>query len=159
MIGLKCTLWQSVSCFYLASSVSGAFGGLLAYGLVQINYKGRPGWTWVFIVEGAITVLFGLLAFFILPSSPQSASFLKPEEKKYILTRLQEDGTAAAREDGDRFSWREVRLACTSPHVILLALAKFMNGMQKFIPFHLLMAVAHTSFRNHFTWACLVSFI
>ncbi len=41
--------------FYTAASLSGAFGGLLARGLISIgNRNGQPLWSWIFIIEGLI---------------------------------------------------------------------------------------------------------
>jgi hypothetical protein len=36
---------------FSASAISGAFGGLLAYGLTQINAAGMHGWQWMYLVE------------------------------------------------------------------------------------------------------------
>lgn len=35
------------------SALSGAFGGLLAYGLTQITHANLHGWQWMYLVEGA----------------------------------------------------------------------------------------------------------
>jgi hypothetical protein len=41
--------------FYTAASLSGAFGGLLARGLVSIGNRGRQAeWSWIFIIEGLL---------------------------------------------------------------------------------------------------------
>jgi len=37
--------------FYCAAPLSGAFGGLLATGLAQIEYHGYNGWPWIFFVS------------------------------------------------------------------------------------------------------------
>jgi MFS family permease len=126
---------DSIAAYDLSGPLAGAFGGLLAYGLVRIQYHDLPAWNWIFFVEGAVTVLFGLLGFLIFPSSPQSAPFLNEQEKKFIAFKLQEDGSAAADEDDDRFKWREVRKAFISPHVILAAIAQFMACMEHLIYF------------------------
>lgn len=41
--------------FYTAASLSGAFGGLLARGLVTIGVVGKQAnWSWIFIIEGLL---------------------------------------------------------------------------------------------------------
>lgn len=50
-----------IGMFYCAAPLSGAFGGLLATGLAQIRHGGYNRWPWIFIVEGAITVAYGLV--------------------------------------------------------------------------------------------------
>lgn len=42
--------------FYCAAPLSGAFGGLLASGLAQINYNGYDGWPWIFFVSTVFAV-------------------------------------------------------------------------------------------------------
>jgi hypothetical protein len=44
-----------VGLFYCASSLAGAFGGLLARGLSAIGPRGGlQGWRWILIIEGLI---------------------------------------------------------------------------------------------------------
>ncbi len=44
----------------MASALSGAFSGLLAFGIANMDgVGGRPGWAWIFILEGMATVLLG----------------------------------------------------------------------------------------------------
>jgi MFS family permease len=45
------------SYLYLSVGLSGAFGGLFAYGLLQLDGRaGLAGWRWLFIVEGILSV-------------------------------------------------------------------------------------------------------
>lgn len=50
-----------IGLFYCAAPLSGAFGGLLASGLSQINYKSYRGWPWIFFIEVRIATLQHLL--------------------------------------------------------------------------------------------------
>jgi uncharacterized membrane protein len=44
----------------MASALSGAFSGLLAFAIAKMDGTGgKPGWAWIFILEGAVTVLLG----------------------------------------------------------------------------------------------------
>jgi sugar phosphate permease len=49
-------------------------GGLLAAGILSglEGARGIRGWRWLFIIEGAITMFFGLLIPFILADYPSS---------------------------------------------------------------------------------------
>jgi hypothetical protein len=58
----------------------------------------------LFIIEGGLTVLTGVVAFFWLPGSPQNAWFLNSDEKKAARARALRDGS---RSVGNKFSLKE----------------------------------------------------
>ncbi|WOO79139.1 putative transporter [Vanrija pseudolonga] len=81
------------SILYCGSYLSGAFAGLIAAG-VQKGLKGKRGltsWQWLFILEGSITVLAGLVAVFILPDYPATTRWLTDREKALAAYRLERD--------------------------------------------------------------------
>ncbi|KAH3988409.1 hypothetical protein HBH51_001300 [Parastagonospora nodorum] len=78
--------------FYCAAPLSGAFGGLLASGLAKIEVGGYEKWPWIFFIEGAMTVVFGIVCFFFMPDTPAAAGFLTDEEKEWALLRMRLDG-------------------------------------------------------------------
>lgn len=97
--------------FYCAAPLSGAFGGLLATGLAEIRYGGYNRWPWIFFVEGSITIVVAIVAFFFLPDTPGKAKFLSEEEQWYIVHVLRADLQGAAqsdRIDDEKFSWSAV---------------------------------------------------
>lgn len=89
---------------------------------------GRPGWAWIFILEGLFTVVFGVLSYFLLPRSPAHASFLNSDEKDYIVAALKRDGATGKNDAIDSFSWREVGEAFKLPQVWMLAVMFFFDG-------------------------------
>ncbi|KAJ7290157.1 major facilitator superfamily domain-containing protein [Mycena rebaudengoi] len=122
-------LQTRIAAFFSAASISGAFGGIMAYGIVtSLSGKhGHSGWQWIFIIEGAITVLFGLVSFFLLPSWPGDAPFFSSEEKAYVKAVLRAD-EATGDDSADAFSWSEVAKAFTSIHVLLVGVIFFFSG-------------------------------
>ncbi|KAF8577535.1 MFS general substrate transporter [Ramaria rubella] len=108
-----------VAFFFSGAALAGAFGGILAYGLGLIQGGGRPGWAWIFIVEGLLTAVVSLGAYFIVPTWPQKASFLDESEREQLLTRLRRDADGG---DIEPFNWRGVRQALSDPLVYLYAL-------------------------------------
>ncbi|KAF2874034.1 major facilitator superfamily domain-containing protein [Massariosphaeria phaeospora] len=78
---------------YSGSLVSGAFGGLVTAGITSnMDYtKGLRAWRWVFIIEGVITVIIAIGAFWVLPNMPRTTSWLTEEERQLAAYRLQED--------------------------------------------------------------------
>lgn len=81
-----------IGIFYTAASLSGAFGGLLARGLSAIGPRGGlEGWRWIFIIEGLLTVVCGVIAYFSLATNLAQASYLTPEEQEFAIKRLSGD--------------------------------------------------------------------
>lgn len=84
------------------SDVAGAMflGVVQAQLYVHMNgVSGLAGWQWLFIVSGAITVLLGLIGFFIVPDSPVNtrALWLSKRQKQLARERLERNGMEAAR--------------------------------------------------------------
>lgn len=53
-------LQTRLAIFFCASALSGAFSGLLAFAIARMDgIGGRPGWAWIFILEGFATVVLG----------------------------------------------------------------------------------------------------
>jgi len=85
-----------VSIFFSAATLSGAFGGLLAYGISRMDgVGGKPGWAWIFIIEGLITFVVACAAPFMMADFPEDAKFLTPEEKARTIQRLADDAGAS----------------------------------------------------------------
>ncbi|KAG4437289.1 hypothetical protein IFR05_007227 [Cadophora sp. M221] len=117
-----------IGLFYCAAPLSGAFGGLLATGLSQISSGGYDGWPFIFFIEGAITIVFGLLAGFFLPHTPSHSKFLTHEEKEFAVHRMNVDSQGAVSSssvDTEKFSWHWVKIAILNWNTALLSLNFF----------------------------------
>ncbi|KAH9886132.1 major facilitator superfamily domain-containing protein [Xylariomycetidae sp. FL2044] len=79
--------------FYCGSMLSGAFSGLIAAGIVDgmDGSRGLRAWRWLFIVEGAATVLIALGAYFVLPDFPANTPWLTEQERQLAVYRLEAD--------------------------------------------------------------------
>ena len=54
--------------FYGANTAAGAFGGVIAYGVGNLDGQyGMRAWKWLFLIEGLVTVAAGLSCLIILP--------------------------------------------------------------------------------------------
>ncbi|KAJ3737509.1 major facilitator superfamily domain-containing protein [Lentinula guzmanii] len=83
---------KRLAAFYLISILTGGFSAILAYGISQLAGRaGLNGWSWIFVIEGALTVVFGCVAWAFLPEFPDNNTFLNSEEKKFVLQRIEED--------------------------------------------------------------------
>ena len=78
---------------YSGSLISGAFSGLIAAGITgNLDRKlGLRAWRWLFIIEGAITVVIAAGAYFCLPDFPRTTRWLSDNEKELAVWRLDED--------------------------------------------------------------------
>ncbi|KAJ3561232.1 hypothetical protein NP233_g10318 [Leucocoprinus birnbaumii] len=88
--------------FYgLAGSLSGAFGGLLASGLLAVDDFGPlQRWRKIFFIEGIITLGMGIALLFIMPEDPQTTKLLNEYERAIAIARINAD--AAVKKDGHK---------------------------------------------------------
>ncbi|KAL9527012.1 MFS transporter [Sphaerulina musiva] len=85
--------------FFSSTTLAGAFGGLLAAAIGKMSgLRGYAGWRWIFILEGALTVAVSFIFFFCIPSFPEEAAWLSPDEKAYVAARLRMDQGRSAAE-------------------------------------------------------------
>ncbi|TFY63768.1 hypothetical protein EVJ58_g3074 [Rhodofomes roseus] len=84
--------------FFSAATIAGAFGGLLAAGLSQLaGVGGKGGWAWIFIIEGLVTIVAGVLSFFIIQDFPDTARFLTEEERTFVVRASRRTARSARR--------------------------------------------------------------
>lgn len=78
---------------YSGALISGAFSGLISAGVVSglDGAKGYSAWQWLFIIEGAATIVIAFACFFVLPNFPRTTSWLTEEERTLAVWRLEED--------------------------------------------------------------------
>ncbi|KAK6077234.1 major facilitator superfamily transporter [Seiridium cupressi] len=118
-----------IGLFYTAASLSGAFGGLLAYGIAQIgNRGGLSSWRWIFVIEGLLTAVVGIVVYFVLPNGLATAKFLTPEEREFAMNRLKtgtDSNGIREHESAEKFSWSEVARGVFSWQTWLTACAYF----------------------------------
>ena len=128
------TLWYKryelqsrMSIFYAAASLSGAFSGLLAFAIEKMDgVAGLAGWQWIFILEGLIPVAVSAFLYFLLPDRPQTASFLTPEERNFVVKRIAfHSGSGEGRTTNEDKLRKESVLAGFSDWRVWLAIVPF----------------------------------
>jgi sugar phosphate permease len=90
-----------IATFYSASALAGAFSGLLAAGIAKMDgVSGLEGWRWIFLLEGIMTVIAGVVCFFCLIDSPAlSTRWLDQDEIRYLeLRQIADPSRRTARE-------------------------------------------------------------
>jgi MFS transporter, ACS family, tartrate transporter len=97
------TLWfptrmraRAVSRFYIAFPLASTVMGGLAGWLMGLDGKlGLAGWQWLFLLEGLPAALFSFVILRMLPDSLSHATWLTPEEKSWLQSRLDSDSQQA----------------------------------------------------------------
>lgn len=80
---------------------------------------GYNGWRWIFILEGLLTVVMSVAAYFWVYNYPATAEFLSEEERQFIHFRLKNDNDSTREE---KFTWSAVMDAFKDPKVWLYGL-------------------------------------
>ncbi|PGH02077.1 hypothetical protein GX51_04890 [Blastomyces parvus] len=95
--------------FYLFSVLVGGFSSILAFGLMQMEgLQGYLGWRWIFIIEGLITQVVGIVSWFLIidfPDKAQKTGFLTAEEADFIKDRIEKDRADSL---SDPLTWAKV---------------------------------------------------
>ncbi|CAO3682485.1 hypothetical protein G6F70_006621 [Rhizopus microsporus] len=106
-----------VAIFFACSTVAGAFGGVLAYGIMQMDgIRGLHGWQWIFIIEALPTLILAFISYFFLPDFPENSKFITEREREIIIHRLKED---AGPSTETHFSWKQFRAVFTDYKVYM----------------------------------------
>ncbi|OAA64952.1 high-affinity nicotinic acid transporter [Cordyceps fumosorosea ARSEF 2679] len=144
---------KRIAVLYVSIALSGAVGGLIAYGIQSMGERhGLEAWRWLFIIEGAVSLIIGVICWVSLPGSPETAWFLSSEEKSTMaLLKIRDH---PYEEDAHKFSWRQVGLAVSDPLVWLASTALFcssiaMFGFSTFLP-TLLKGMQYTSLQANY---------
>ncbi|KAF8482545.1 MFS general substrate transporter [Russula ochroleuca] len=98
---------QRLAIFFSAATVAGAFGGILAHGIAQMDgTAGLHGWQWIFLVEGLATVVVALLSYYFMNDYPEMAKFLTEDERCFVVQALREDLNGQATYFNKKFVWQ-----------------------------------------------------
>ncbi|OHW91842.1 major facilitator superfamily transporter [Colletotrichum incanum] len=122
------------SVFYMIVCFASAFAGILAFGLTRLNgIANLRGWSWIFIMEGIITCIIGIVGYFLLVGFPDAQKrtwkFLSEKETAWVISRVQVD-----RGDAElpAFSVRKFLRGGADVKVWALAVIYFNNALVNF---------------------------
>ncbi|KGO74455.1 Major facilitator superfamily domain, general substrate transporter [Penicillium italicum] len=144
---------KRVSYLMSCAAISGAVGGILAYGLLQMDeIGGKAGWS-------------ALLIWFGLPNNPAEAYFLTEEEKWMMRVRNEQRRKYMGSEE---FSWEEMRIAIRDPKLMFSGVIQFcqdilLYGFSTFLP-TILRGMGYNSLMSNvltvpvYVWAAIIFF-
>ncbi|PYI92400.1 MAG: MFS transporter [Verrucomicrobia bacterium] len=111
---------KALGLFMSAIPMAYIFGGPLAGYILGFQWRGIPGWRWLFLLEGAPAIILGMATLFLLPDRPNEARWLRAEERDWLGARLTEERRAKA--DVEQITiWQALR----HPPVVLLTIGLF----------------------------------
>jgi sugar phosphate permease len=105
------------------------FGGLLAAAIANMDgVKGKPGWAWIFILEGLATVVIATISFWMVHDFPDEATFLSDDDRARVIRRLKLDQQSSAEHEEFKLTylWATLKdwktytgmMMCVDPYII-----------------------------------------
>ncbi|SPN99720.1 related to permease of the major facilitator superfamily [Cephalotrichum gorgonifer] len=106
--------------------VGSCIGTLLAFGIGHISGSLAP-WRYIFIILGAITIIWGVVFFLFVPDGPAKVKWLSEDEKVIAVQRVVENKTGTGRDR--HIDKAQILEAVSDPAVIVLGLISFVNAI------------------------------
>jgi len=115
--------------YIVMAPLAGAFGGLLASGILTLDSVGSVRtWRMIFVIEGIITVGLSIIAFFTLTDRPATARWLTPDERDMAIARVKAERVAAT-QVLDKMDWAKLKRGLTNPVVMATSAAFLLNNI------------------------------
>ncbi|KAI1378852.1 major facilitator superfamily domain-containing protein [Hypoxylon crocopeplum] len=100
------------SIFYTSGCIAPALGGIMAGAILSRleGAMGWPGWRWLFLIEGVVTVGFAVVFYFVLVDYPHTTKkFFSKEECQLAYVRVLHDRNTNAAQNNERLTpWQSV---------------------------------------------------
>ncbi|KEF56225.1 uncharacterized protein A1O9_07806 [Exophiala aquamarina CBS 119918] len=106
--------------FWSTLNIARVISALLAAGILKMRgVGGKPGWFWLFLLEGLLTVVLGLVSLLYLPQSPVATKsvlcphqwYTEHEEKIMINCLLRDDPAKGITAIKEPATWKDVKAA------------------------------------------------
>ncbi|KAK7061570.1 MFS general substrate transporter [Favolaschia claudopus] len=128
------TMWYTreeqglvIGAFYSMNGFQQCVGGLLAYGISQIQHQSLKNWQILFTLLGILTACWGLFVLWWLPDSPMRApKSWSPEDRLLIAERVRKNETGIQNRE---FKMHQAWEAFKDPTVWLITLISFTNAL------------------------------
>ncbi|KAI0203627.1 MFS general substrate transporter [Astrocystis sublimbata] len=118
-----------ISLFIVMAPLAGAFGGLLASGILTLDHFGSlHSWRMIFAIEGIITISLSIIAFFTLTDRPETARWLSQAEKDLAIARIKSERMGQT-SVLDKPSKKKLWLGFWNPIVISTAFLFLLNNI------------------------------
>ncbi|WP_322050599.1 MFS transporter [Paraburkholderia bannensis] len=85
-------LTKAYALYQLGIPISLALGSVLTAAILLLDgFLGVAGWQWVFILEGGLAVVVGVICYFVMASQPESAKWLSKQEASQLSELIKRD--------------------------------------------------------------------
>jgi MFS transporter, ACS family, tartrate transporter len=126
---------RAVAWFMTANPLAGLVGSPISGALLGLHGRGLSGWQFMFLMEGVPAILLGAAVFWILADTPREATWLKGEEKAWLLEKLASEQLAEDSGLRNGGLWKVL----TAPSIWMLSLIYFgvstcMYGVTLWLP-------------------------
>lgn len=128
-----------LSLYIVTAPLAGAFGGLLASGILKLShFGGLHSWRMLFAIEGIITIGLSLIAYFTLTDQPSTARWLTPDERDLAIARIKAERVSTT-EVLDKIDTAKISKGIFSPVTLSTAFIFLLNnitvqGLAFFLP-------------------------
>jgi MFS family permease len=118
-----------LSLYIVMAPLAGAFGGLLASGILKLShFGGLHTWRMIFAIEGIITCGLSLISYITLTDRPATARWLTQEEKDLAIARVKSERVATT-EVLDRIDKPKILRGIISPVTLSTAFIFLLNNV------------------------------
>ncbi|KAK5130935.1 hypothetical protein LTR08_001538 [Meristemomyces frigidus] len=118
-----------LSLYIVAAPLAGAFGGLLASGILTLDsFGGLHTWRMIFAIEGIITCGLSLISFLTLTDRPATARWLTQEEKDLAIARVKSERVGTT-EVLDKMDTKKLLRGILSPVTLGTAVIFLLNNI------------------------------
>lgn len=85
---------KTMAVFLSGSAIASVISGPVSGALLHISGLGMHGWQWMFLIEGAASVVLCAFVWFWLQSHPRQAKWLSEEEREALVAAIAEEQRA-----------------------------------------------------------------
>ncbi|KAF2012952.1 MFS general substrate transporter [Aaosphaeria arxii CBS 175.79] len=128
-----------LAAFWSTLNIARVISALLAAGILEMRgIGGKPGWFWLFLLEGLLTVVIAFVSFLYLPASPTSTKtvlwrngwFTEREEVIMVNRILRDDPAKGLTALHEPATFKDIRAAWSDPAMWGL----YLIGLVAYIP-------------------------
>ncbi|KAJ9127761.1 hypothetical protein QFC24_000044 [Naganishia onofrii] len=113
----------------VCAPLAGAFGGLLASGILKIDNIGSVvRWEMIFLIEGIITTIIGIASYFLMTDRIETAKWLSQEEKDLANARIKREQVGAT-VVLDKLHSRAVKQGIFAPTTLAIGFIFLVNNI------------------------------